>query len=150
MRLRDYCRMKKAYLRQNVHYDVAVKGDYVATVGSRLQGIKGGDVHTPWTLSNSALSRAQVSLNETLPFPCHHSTRVESPYQQQISKIISNLTLLIIRDQDELVFKQMAWFLFSLVHQQKEGRAHLTHQDNTRTEGLTSTSPIRRVSEEEM
>lgn len=78
---------------------------------------------------------------------------MESPFQQKISKIISNLTLLIIRDKDELVFKhitQCTWFLFSLVHQKKEGRAHLTHQDNTRTEGLTSTSPRIRVSEEEM
>lgn len=34
-----------------------------------LRGIKGGDVHTPWTLSNASLSHAQVSLNETYPSP---------------------------------------------------------------------------------
>lgn len=42
-------------------------------------------------------------------------------------------------------------FFFSLVHhQQKERGAHLTHQDNTKTEALTSTSPRKRVSEDEM
>lgn len=34
-----------------------------------LQGIKGGDIHTPWALSSGALSHANVSLNETYPSP---------------------------------------------------------------------------------
>lgn len=48
---------------------VSVKGDYVRQWVPELGGIKGGDVHTPWTLSNSALSHAKVSLNETYPSP---------------------------------------------------------------------------------
>lgn len=34
-----------------------------------LQGIRGADAHTPWTLSAAALSHAQVSLGETYPTP---------------------------------------------------------------------------------
>lgn len=34
-----------------------------------LHGIRGADVHTPWTLSTAALSHAQVSLGETYPTP---------------------------------------------------------------------------------
>lgn len=46
-----------------------MKGEYVRQWVPELRGIKGGDIHTPWTLSNSALSHAQVSLNETYPSP---------------------------------------------------------------------------------
>lgn len=34
-----------------------------------LQGIKGGDVHTPWSLSSASLSHAGVCLGETYPTP---------------------------------------------------------------------------------
>uniref|UniRef100_A0A671L8Z5 Cryptochrome DASH-like n=1 Tax=Sinocyclocheilus anshuiensis TaxID=1608454 RepID=A0A671L8Z5_9TELE len=54
-------------IKQGLDYDN--NGDYVRQWVPELQGIKGGDIHTPWTLSNSALSRAQVSLNETYPSP---------------------------------------------------------------------------------
>lgn len=69
MHLRDYCRMIRHILTQNDTSNVSVKGEYVRQWVPELRGIKGGDVHTPWTLSNSALSRAQVSLNETYPSP---------------------------------------------------------------------------------
>ncbi|RXN09902.1 cryptochrome DASH-like protein [Labeo rohita] len=54
-------------IKQGLDYDN--NGDYVRQWVPELRGIKGGDVHTPWTLSNSALSHAQVSLNETYPSP---------------------------------------------------------------------------------
>lgn len=44
-------------------------GDYVRQWVPELQGIKGADVHTPWTLSTAALSHAHVSLGETYPTP---------------------------------------------------------------------------------
>uniref|UniRef100_A0A672R2C8 Cryptochrome DASH n=1 Tax=Sinocyclocheilus grahami TaxID=75366 RepID=A0A672R2C8_SINGR len=54
-------------IKQGLDYDN--NGDYVRQWVPELRGIKGGDVHMPWTLSNSALSHAQVSLNETYPSP---------------------------------------------------------------------------------
>lgn len=54
-------------IKQGLDYDN--NGDYVRQWVPELRGIKGGDVHTPWTLSNSALSHAQVSLNQTYPCP---------------------------------------------------------------------------------
>uniref|UniRef100_A0A8C1U787 Cryptochrome DASH n=1 Tax=Cyprinus carpio TaxID=7962 RepID=A0A8C1U787_CYPCA len=54
-------------IKQGLDYDN--NGEYVRQWVPELRGIKGGDVHTPWTLSNSALSHAQVSLNETYPSP---------------------------------------------------------------------------------
>ncbi|XP_063062289.1 cryptochrome DASH [Engraulis encrasicolus] len=54
-------------IKQGLDYDN--NGDYVRQWVPELRGIKGGDVHTPWTLSSAALSHAQVSLNETYPTP---------------------------------------------------------------------------------
>ncbi|CAB1341255.1 unnamed protein product [Coregonus sp. 'balchen'] len=46
-----------------------LKGDYVRFWVQELQGIRGGDVHTPWTLSSASLSHALVTLDETYPSP---------------------------------------------------------------------------------
>ncbi|KAG5268568.1 hypothetical protein AALO_G00214000 [Alosa alosa] len=54
-------------IKQGLDYDN--NGDYVRQWVPELQGIKGGDVHTPWALSSGALSHAKVSLNETYPSP---------------------------------------------------------------------------------
>ncbi|XP_036377802.1 cryptochrome DASH [Megalops cyprinoides] len=54
-------------IKQGLDYDN--NGDYVRQWVPELRGIKGGDVHTPWTLSTAALSHAQVSLGETYPSP---------------------------------------------------------------------------------
>lgn len=54
-------------IKQGLDYDS--NGDYVRLWVPELQGIKGGDAHTPWTLSNASLAHAQVSLNQTYPSP---------------------------------------------------------------------------------
>lgn len=46
-----------------------LQGDYVRQWVPELQGIKGADVHTPWTLSSASLSHAHVSLGESYPAP---------------------------------------------------------------------------------
>ncbi|CAI5789150.1 cryptochrome DASH-like isoform X1 [Podarcis lilfordi] len=54
-------------IKQGLDYDS--NGDYVRLWVPELQGIKGGDVHTPWALSTAALSQAGVSLGATYPLP---------------------------------------------------------------------------------
>uniref|UniRef100_A0A665UNE0 Cryptochrome DASH n=1 Tax=Echeneis naucrates TaxID=173247 RepID=A0A665UNE0_ECHNA len=54
-------------IKQGLDYDS--NGDYVRQWIPELQGIRGADVHTPWTLSTAALSHAQVSLGDTYPTP---------------------------------------------------------------------------------
>ncbi|XP_065114187.1 cryptochrome DASH isoform X1 [Paramisgurnus dabryanus] len=54
-------------IKQGLDYDS--NGDYVRLWVPELQGIKGGDAHTPWTLSNASLAHAQVFLNQTYPSP---------------------------------------------------------------------------------
>ncbi|XP_056220935.1 cryptochrome DASH-like isoform X2 [Seriola aureovittata] len=54
-------------IKQGLDYDN--NGDYVRQWVPELQGIRGADVHTPWTLSTAALSHAHVSLGETYPTP---------------------------------------------------------------------------------
>uniref|UniRef100_A0A8C5QHK3 Cryptochrome DASH n=1 Tax=Leptobrachium leishanense TaxID=445787 RepID=A0A8C5QHK3_9ANUR len=44
-------------------------GDYVRMWVPELRNIKGGDVHTPWALSNASLVHAGVTLGETYPLP---------------------------------------------------------------------------------
>lgn len=45
------------------------QGEYVRLWVPELKEIKDGKVHTVWTLSNSVLSSAGVSLGETYPNP---------------------------------------------------------------------------------
>uniref|UniRef100_A0A3Q3WT40 Cryptochrome DASH n=1 Tax=Mola mola TaxID=94237 RepID=A0A3Q3WT40_MOLML len=54
-------------IKQGLDYDN--NGDYIRQWVPELQGIKGADVHTPWTLSTAALSHAQVALGQTYPTP---------------------------------------------------------------------------------
>nr|XP_060638616.1 cryptochrome DASH-like [Anolis sagrei ordinatus] len=54
-------------IKQALDYDG--NGDYVRLWVPELQCIKGGDVHTPWALSNAALSQAGVSLASSYPVP---------------------------------------------------------------------------------
>uniref|UniRef100_A0A3Q1B5B7 Cryptochrome DASH n=1 Tax=Amphiprion ocellaris TaxID=80972 RepID=A0A3Q1B5B7_AMPOC len=54
-------------IKQGLDYDG--NGDYVRQWVPELQAVRGGDVHTPWTLSTAALSHAQVSLGDTYPTP---------------------------------------------------------------------------------
>ncbi|XP_075994213.1 cryptochrome DASH [Genypterus blacodes] len=54
-------------IKQGLDYDS--DGDYVRRWVPELQGIKGGDVHAPWTLSSASLSHAHVSLGESYPAP---------------------------------------------------------------------------------
>ncbi|XP_051543717.1 cryptochrome DASH [Myxocyprinus asiaticus] len=54
-------------IKQGLDYDN--NGDYIRQWVPELQGIKGGDVHMPWALSNAALSHAQVPLNVSYPSP---------------------------------------------------------------------------------
>lgn len=50
-------------------FDFQFKGDYIRLWVPELQQIKGGAVHTPWALSSSALSHANVTLGKTYPLP---------------------------------------------------------------------------------
>ncbi|XP_052769683.1 cryptochrome DASH-like [Mya arenaria] len=54
-------------VKQGLDYDP--QGDYVRLWVPELKDVAGGSVHTVWTLSNSALSKADVSLGETYPNP---------------------------------------------------------------------------------
>ncbi|XP_073486127.1 cryptochrome DASH isoform X1 [Aquarana catesbeiana] len=54
-------------IKQGLDYDG--NGDYIRLWVPELQQIKGGDVHTPWALSGSALSHANVTLGKTYPLP---------------------------------------------------------------------------------
>ncbi|KAM9552366.1 cryptochrome DASH [Salvelinus alpinus] len=54
-------------IKQGLDYDN--NGDYVRHWVPELKGIRGGEVHTPWTLSSASLSHALVSLNDTYPSP---------------------------------------------------------------------------------
>uniref|UniRef100_A0A3P8ZFV4 Cryptochrome DASH n=1 Tax=Esox lucius TaxID=8010 RepID=A0A3P8ZFV4_ESOLU len=54
-------------IKQGLDYDN--NGEYVRQWVPELQGIRGGDVHTPWTLSSSSLSHSQLTLEETYPSP---------------------------------------------------------------------------------
>lgn len=59
-----------------------LQGDYVRRWVPELQGIKGADVHTPWTLSSAALSHAGVSLGETYPTP----TVIAAEWSRHVNK----------------------------------------------------------------
>lgn len=54
-------------VKQGLDYDH--DGEYVRLWVPELEKIKDGSVHHVWTLSNSVLSRAEVSLGETYPNP---------------------------------------------------------------------------------
>ncbi|XP_073533861.1 cryptochrome DASH isoform X1 [Phyllobates terribilis] len=54
-------------IKQGLDYDG--NGEYIRLWVPELQEIKGGDVHTPWTLSNAALVHANVTLGKTYPHP---------------------------------------------------------------------------------
>ncbi|XP_044281217.1 cryptochrome DASH-like [Varanus komodoensis] len=54
-------------VKQALDYDG--KGDYVRLWVPELQCIRGGDIHTPWALSNAALAQAGVCLGDTYPLP---------------------------------------------------------------------------------
>uniref|UniRef100_A0A3P8RFZ4 Cryptochrome DASH n=1 Tax=Astatotilapia calliptera TaxID=8154 RepID=A0A3P8RFZ4_ASTCA len=54
-------------IKQGLDYDN--NGDYVRQWVPELQNIRGGDVHTPWSLSNAALAHAHVTLGDTYPAP---------------------------------------------------------------------------------
>ncbi|XP_053372964.1 cryptochrome DASH-like [Mercenaria mercenaria] len=54
-------------VKQGLDYDP--EGDYVRLWVPELKNVSGGNVHTVWTMSNNALSRADVSLGETYPNP---------------------------------------------------------------------------------
>ncbi|XP_040208720.1 cryptochrome DASH [Rana temporaria] len=54
-------------IKQGLDYDG--NGDYIRLWVPELQQIKGGAVHTPWALSSSALSHANVTLGKTYPLP---------------------------------------------------------------------------------
>ncbi|KAM9307579.1 cryptochrome DASH [Gastrophryne carolinensis] len=54
-------------IKQGLDYDG--NGDYIRLWVPELQQIKGGDAHTPWTLSNASLCHAGVTLGETYPHP---------------------------------------------------------------------------------
>lgn len=54
-------------IKQGLDYDN--NGDYVRHWIPELKGIRGGEVHAPWTLSSASLSHALVSLNDTYPSP---------------------------------------------------------------------------------
>ncbi|KAM6908119.1 LOW QUALITY PROTEIN: cryptochrome DASH [Lycodopsis pacificus] len=54
-------------IKQGLDYDN--NGDYVRQWVPELQGIRGADVHAPWTLSTVSLSHAHVTLGETYPTP---------------------------------------------------------------------------------
>uniref|UniRef100_A0A8C9RML5 Cryptochrome DASH n=1 Tax=Scleropages formosus TaxID=113540 RepID=A0A8C9RML5_SCLFO len=54
-------------IKQGLDYDN--NGDYVRQWVPELQGISGCKVHTPWTLSKDVLSKGQVTLDKTYPFP---------------------------------------------------------------------------------
>ncbi|XP_043923143.1 cryptochrome DASH-like [Protopterus annectens] len=54
-------------IKQGLDYDA--NGDYIRLWVPELKDIKGGDIHTPWTLSSAALTHAGVNLPETYPLP---------------------------------------------------------------------------------
>uniref|UniRef100_A0ABM5GMQ2 Cryptochrome DASH n=1 Tax=Pogona vitticeps TaxID=103695 RepID=A0ABM5GMQ2_9SAUR len=54
-------------IKQALDYDG--NGDYARLWVPELQRIKGGNVHTPWALSQGALSQAGVELGTTYPLP---------------------------------------------------------------------------------
>ncbi|XP_053569753.1 cryptochrome DASH [Bombina bombina] len=54
-------------IKQGLDYDA--NGDYIRLWVPELEQIKGGDIHTPWALSNATLAHANVSLGETYPLP---------------------------------------------------------------------------------
>ncbi|KAK3093415.1 hypothetical protein FSP39_015400 [Pinctada imbricata] len=54
-------------VKQGLDYDP--EGDYIRLWIPELAGVKGGVVHTVWTMGNGALSTAGVSLGETYPKP---------------------------------------------------------------------------------
>ncbi|XP_056155795.1 cryptochrome DASH [Lampris incognitus] len=54
-------------IKQGLDYDS--NGDYVRRWVPELQGLRGGDIHTPWALSSASLSCARVSLDDTYPSP---------------------------------------------------------------------------------
>ena len=56
-------------LHELFRFDILFQGDYIRRWVPELQGIKGGDVHIPWTLSPNVLARAGVKLGETYPQP---------------------------------------------------------------------------------
>ncbi|XP_029978740.1 cryptochrome DASH [Sphaeramia orbicularis] len=54
-------------IKQGLDYDN--NGEFVRQWVPELRGLKGSDVHTPWTLSTAALSHAHVTLGDTYPTP---------------------------------------------------------------------------------
>ncbi|XP_069067166.1 cryptochrome DASH-like [Pleurodeles waltl] len=54
-------------IKQGLDYDG--NGEYIRLWVPELQGIDGGDAHTPWTLSTPSLAHANVSLGDTYPLP---------------------------------------------------------------------------------
>lgn len=59
--------MRKSVLTHQFAF--VFQGDYVRQWVPELQNIRGGDVHTPWSLSNAALAHAHVTLGDTYPAP---------------------------------------------------------------------------------
>ena len=54
-------------IKQGLDYDK--DGEFIRLWVSELVGLKGGKVHTPWSVSRDQLERAGVELGQTYPSP---------------------------------------------------------------------------------
>lgn len=120
-----------------------LQGDFVKRWIPELQGLKGPDVHAPWTLSRTALLHAHVTLGESYPTPI-----VTAPeWNKHIAKKPvcvaekGKWADVLIASPDSHNLTASVFFRVPQHPQQKERKARATRPNSTETEASTFTSP---------